>query len=85
MSNSNQVQLGDGPLPEGTIVEKDVMVRMKDGVHIACDVYRPKNPGKYPVLFASSPYIKDSIDLPSTSMYRYRETGQVGRWVERGY
>ena len=79
------IQLGDGPLPEGTVVEKDVMVRMRDGVHIAADVYRPGKPGKYPVLFASSPYIKDAIDLPSSSMYRYRETGQVGRWVERGY
>jgi predicted acyl esterase len=46
---------------------------MKDGVHIACDMYRPEKPGKYPALFASSPYIKDSIDLPSTSMYRYCE------------
>ena len=79
------IQLSDGPLPEGTVVEKDVMVRMRDGVHIAADVYRPGKPGKYPVLFASSPYIKDAIDLPSNSMYRYRETGQVGRWVERGY
>ena len=48
-------------------------------------MYCPGKPGKYPVLFASSPYIKDSIDLPSTSMYRYRETGHVGKWVERGY
>lgn len=85
MANANIVQLGDGPLPEGTIVETDVMVTMRDGVRIACDVYRPKTPGQYPVLFAASPYIKDSVDLPSSSMYRYRETGDIGKWVGRGY
>ena len=85
MSNANIVQLGDGPLPEDTIVERDVMVTMRDGVRIACDVYRPKAPGQYPVLFAASPYIKDSVDLPSSSMYRYRETGDIGKWVGRGY
>jgi putative CocE/NonD family hydrolase len=79
------VVLGDGPLGEDAAFEKDVMVRMSDGVRIACDVFRPKAPGKYPVLFASSPYIKDSVDLPSTSMYRYRETGNIAKWVSRGY
>ena len=73
MGNSAPVQLGDGPLPQGCIIEKDVLFRMKDGVHITCDMYRPEKPGKYPALFASSPYIKDSINLPSTSMYRYCE------------
>ena len=79
------VILGEGNLGEDATVDKDVLVRMKDGVHIACDVYRPKAPGKYPVLFASSPYIKDAVDLPSTGMYRYRETGNIAKWVGRGY
>ncbi len=80
-----RIALGDGPLPDGAVLEKDVLVRMRDGVQLACDVFRPRKPGKYPVIFASSPYIKDAISLPSTSMYRYRETGDVGKWVSLGY
>src|ERR1019366_3985451 len=77
--------LGDGPLGDDATVDKDVIVRMGDGVRIACDVYRPKAPGKYPVLYGNSPYIKDSVDLPSSGMYRYRETGNIAGWVSRGY
>ena len=83
--NSATIVLGDGPLGPGATVDRDVMVRMRDGIHIACDVYRPKAPGKYPVLFASSPYIKDAVDLPSSGMYRYRETGNIAKWVDKGY
>jgi uncharacterized protein len=79
------VILGDGPLGADATVDKDVLVTMRDGIRIACDVYRPRAPGSYPVLFAASPYIKDSVDLPSSGMYRYRETGNIARWVARGY
>ena len=79
------VVLGDGPLGDDATAEKDVMVRVRDGVRLACDVYRPKAPGKYPVLLAVSPYIKDAIYLPTGKMYRYRETGNIARWVNRGY
>jgi putative CocE/NonD family hydrolase len=48
-------------------------------------VYRPVAPGRYPVLYAVSPYIKDSVDLPTMGVYRYRETGNIARWVDRGY
>src|ERR1035437_3859981 len=77
--------LGDGPLGDDATVDKDVMVRMGDGVRIACDVYRPKAPGRYPVLYASSCYIKDAVWVPTGSMYNYRETGNIARWVKRGY
>jgi uncharacterized protein len=79
------VVLGDGRLSEEATVDRDVFVTMRDSVRIACDVYRPREPGRFPVLLAASPYIKDSVYLPSTGMYRYRETGWIGRWVDRGY
>ena len=44
--------------------DKDVMVRMRDGVMVAVDVFRPDAPGKFPVLYASSPYQKNLV--PST-------------------
>src|ERR1017187_9977855 len=84
-NNGPAIVLGDGPLGEDAMFERDVKIRMRDGVHIACNVFRPKAPGQYPVLFAMSPYIKDSVYLPSGSMYRYRETGNIAKWVSRGY
>ena len=36
----------DEPVYENMIQERDVMVRMRDGVHLAVDVYRPKAAGQ---------------------------------------
>jgi putative CocE/NonD family hydrolase len=79
------IELGDGPLGPDATVDRDVLVTMTDGTRIACDVYRPSAPGPYPVLFAISPYIKDAVYLPSIAVYRYRECGNIARWVDRGY
>jgi uncharacterized protein len=38
------------------IVERDVMVPMRDGVRLAADVYRPAENGRYPVLVYRTPY-----------------------------
>ena len=39
------------------IIERKVMVPMRDGVRLATDVYRPKNAtGKVPVIFVRTPY-----------------------------
>ncbi|HEV2863200.1 MAG TPA: CocE/NonD family hydrolase [Pyrinomonadaceae bacterium] len=37
-------------------VENGVRVKMRDGVTLAADVYRPKGEGKYPVLVERTPY-----------------------------
>src|SRR5260370_42424633 len=36
------------------IEERDIIVAMRDGTRLAVDVYRPDEPGKYPVLYASA-------------------------------
>jgi hypothetical protein len=82
---SSRVKLGDGDLGPDATVDRDVMVEMRDGARIACDVYRPAGPGRYPVLYGVSPYLKDSVYLPTMSVYRYRETGNIAKWVSRGY
>jgi putative CocE/NonD family hydrolase len=38
------------------VVEPGVRVKMRDGVSLAADVYRPDAPGKYPVLLQRTPY-----------------------------
>jgi uncharacterized protein len=47
------------PTPPGLKIEKDVMVVMPDGVKLACNVYRPDKPGKFPVILSLTPYGKD--------------------------
>src|SRR5208282_3570212 len=40
------------------IVERNVAAKMRDGVTLRADVYRPKEEGKFPVLLVRTPYDK---------------------------
>jgi putative CocE/NonD family hydrolase len=40
------------------ILEQNVPVKMRDGVTLRADVYRPDSPGKFPVLLERTPYNK---------------------------
>ena len=51
---AGQTTAGDGAV----IVEHNVPVKMRDGVILRADVYRPAAPGKYPVLLTRTPYDK---------------------------
>ncbi len=48
-----------GPPPDAITVEKGVAVKMRDGVTLRADIYRPKADGKYPTLLQRTPYNKD--------------------------
>ena len=49
------------PLPKTIVVEKDVFIKMRDGVRLAVNVFRPDKPGKFPVIMAFvGPYGKDA-------------------------
>lgn len=55
------------------MVEKNVMVEMRDGVRLATDIYKPRPPGKYPVVLCRLPYGKNHL-------------GEIGRlFAQRGY
>lgn len=41
------------------VFEKDVPIRMKDGIVLRANVYRPREPGTYPVVLAHGVYGKD--------------------------
>jgi hypothetical protein len=50
--------------PKHTVtVESKVMVPMRDGVRLACDLYRPENEGKCPVVLARTPYRRTTEGL----------------------
>lgn len=40
-------------------VERNVRITARDGTSLACDVYRPQEPGRYPALLSYSHYGKD--------------------------
>lgn len=73
-------------------VEKDIFVRMPDGIRIATDIYRPDAHGKYPALLGITPYSKDVQKLPIFEFPTNRDLGNGGieagdtdYFVSRGY
>ncbi len=54
--------------------EQDVIVSMRDGVRLACDIYRPalngeRAPGRFPALLERTPYNKERLDLTATAKF----------------
>src|SRR5271155_805566 len=66
-------------------VEKGVTVTMRDGVRLSLCVYRPEVAGRFPVLFAASPYQYEMDDVPAYPLFLWRETGPVEWYVSQGY
>ena len=61
-----------------SVVEKNVMIPMRDGVSLAADIYRPgrdgkPSPGRFPALLTRTPYNKDGV------------RGEGRYYAERGY
>ena len=77
----------------GVVVEKNVMVSMRDGVHLAADIYRPARngsvvSGRFPTLLTRTPYNKDGA---GSEGHYYAERGYVvvcndvrGRYASEG-
>ncbi len=67
-------------------VDSRVYATMRDGVRIALRIYRPDGPGKFPALFAASPYMYATDDIPHSRLFLWREIGPVQWYVEEhGY
>ena len=43
---------------DGMLIEWDVPITMNDGTVVRCDVFRPNDDGKYPVIMGATPYGK---------------------------
>jgi len=72
--------------------ERDQQVRMRDGVHLACDVFRPDVAGRFPALLSYSPYGKDVQRItddrrPLSPRHGNggQEAGDTRYFVSRGY
>jgi uncharacterized protein len=84
------------PEHEAIAADRDVAVRMRDGVTIVVDVYRPDAPGAFPVLLAFATHSKEiqGTDYPKTfppqpawsSLWvGHMEAGDTRFFVTRGY
>lgn len=58
------------------IVEENVAVRMRDGVILRADIFRPKAEGKYPVVIQRTPYDKlSTLDFGSSVLRGLAQRG----------
>jgi predicted acyl esterase len=64
------------PVPPGVRLEKNVYVKMRDGIRIAVDIYRPaRGKGPWPIIFAYSPFQKE----------RFFESAKPAFYCTHGY
>lgn len=69
-------------LDEIAIVDQKVMMPMRDGIRLASDIYRPKAPGKYPIIFSRTPY---NFNSWGDGEQRTRTAQRAYEAVKRGY
>jgi putative CocE/NonD family hydrolase len=50
-------------------IEFNRRVRMRDGVELSADIYRPEKPGRYPVILTRTPYTKTSSSTLGIARY----------------
>lgn len=66
----------------------DAMVPMRDGVHLATDIYLPEGPGPFPVLLERTPYGKREANHGDRTEHdpEPRTKPQIARWfAQAGY
>jgi predicted acyl esterase len=56
-----------------------------DGIRLAAAVYLPNDAGRYPALFAASPYRFDNNVAPAMPIFLWRETGPIEYYLKHGY
>ncbi len=70
-------------LEDIAIIDRKVMVPMRDGARMAADIYRPKDTSKqYPIIFSRTPYNFNYWDV---RLGTYRDMSTELEAVKRGY
>ena len=70
-------------LEDIAIIDRKVMVPMKDGERMAADIYRPKDTSKkYPIIFSRTPY---NFNFWDVRLGTYRDMSTELEAVKRGY
>src|SRR6202789_4658415 len=70
-------------LEDVAVIDRKVMVPMKDGARMAADIYRPKDTSKkYPIIFSRTPY---NFNFWDVRLGTYRDMSTELDAVKRGY
>ena len=73
----------ENELRDVAVIERKVMVPMRDGKRMAADVYRPKdNSKKYPIIFSRTPY---NFNFWDVKLGAPRDMTTILEAVKRGY
>src|SRR5437763_13023287 len=75
----NQIE---AELESGAVVDRKVMVPMRDGLRMQADIYRSKGAGPYPIIFSRTPYNFNWWDVRLSAP---RDMSTVLEGVKRGY
>jgi putative CocE/NonD family hydrolase len=62
------------PIADGVELVKNVLIPMRDGLHLAADLYMPADPegaDRWPVVMEYTPYRKDDVDLAGRPFYLF--------------
>jgi hypothetical protein len=65
--------------PQHLVIDRDVMVPVRDGVRLATDVFRPAGDGPHPALLLRTPYGKQNRATWGPALFEFDDA------VERGY
>lgn len=98
-TDKSHINVETRPLPDGIVFDRNLKVAMRDGTKLAVNMFRPAQPGRYPVIMAVSPYGKDEFNqypfadgLPvahigdiALSDHVAFEAPDPAYWVPRGY
>src|SRR5204862_110651 len=59
--------------PHQVVIQNGVRSKMRDGVQLVADIYRPRDEGKFPVLLERTPYNRkgDSTNAYALASYGY--------------
>jgi putative CocE/NonD family hydrolase len=69
-------------LQEAAVVERKLMVPMRDGVRMAADVYYPKGGSRYPTIFVRTPY---NFNFWDVRLGAPRDLSTILGAIRRGY
>jgi putative CocE/NonD family hydrolase len=75
-------------LDRETLVERDVMIQMRDGMRLAADIYRPSTDEKLPLILERTPYGKTGVSRAELSLADPNPRTRVEvamRFAERGF
>ncbi len=73
----------ENELRDIAVIDRKVMVRMRDGKRMAADIYRPKDSSKkYPIIFSRTPY---NFNFWDVKLGAPRDMTSILEAVKRGY